>query len=72
MWDTAGEVRANSSDVLLWTHSHGRESVGQPARTYLQELYTDTGFNLEDLPETMDYRESGKSVLASRHDDSFK
>ena len=41
------------SNVLLWTPSHGRARVGQPARTYLHQLYADTGFSLEDLPGAM-------------------
>ena len=32
-------------------------SVGRPARTYLQQLCTDTGCSLEDLLETMDDRD---------------
>ena len=31
------------SDILLWTPSHGWAGVGQPLRTYLQQLCTDTG-----------------------------
>ena len=27
------------SDILLWTPTHGCASVGQPARTYLQQLF---------------------------------
>ena len=42
------------SDILLWTPSHGHASVGQPTRTYPQQLCTDTGCNLEDHPEVMD------------------
>ena len=45
------------SDVLLWTPSHGRARLGRPARTYLQQIYADTGYNLEDLPRVMDYRD---------------
>ena len=70
--DTAGEVRTNSCDVLLWTPSHGRASVGRPARTYQQHLCTDTGCWLEDRQwtiETNDERESGKSMLVARDDD---
>ena len=36
------------SNVLLWNPSCGRVSVGQPIRTYLQQLCTDTGCSLED------------------------
>ena len=45
------------SDVLLWTPSHGRAKAGRPARTYTQQLCTDTGCSPEDLPEAMDNRE---------------
>ena len=41
------------SDVLLWTPTHWCARVGQPARTYLQQLCTDIGSCLEDLPEVM-------------------
>ena len=55
--------------VLLWTPSHGRAEAGRPARTYVQQLCTDTGCSPEDLPEAMDDRGSGISVLMARHDD---
>ena len=42
------------SDVLPWTPTDGRASVGRPARTYLQQVCTDTGSSLENLPEAMD------------------
>ena len=48
------------SDVLLWTPSHGCASVGWPARTYLQQLCTDTGCSLEDLPVVMDERQMAR------------
>ena len=63
------------SDVLLWTPTYGRAKVGRPARTYIQQLYEDTGCSPKDLPEAMNEREkwrervSGISVLAARHDD---
>ena len=44
------------SDILLWVSSHGHTSVGQPASTYLQQLYMDTGGILENLPGAMDDR----------------
>ena len=56
MRDTAGEVRTNSL-ALLRTPSHGRARVGGPARTYLQQLYTDTVCCMEDLPGAMDDRD---------------
>ena len=45
------------SDILQWTPLHEREKAGRPARTYIQQLYADTGCSLEDLPEVMDDRE---------------
>ena len=45
------------SDVLLWTTSLGRASVGQPTRTYQQQIYTDTVCTFEDLLEVMDDRD---------------
>ena len=61
------------SDILLWTASHGRASVGRPTSTYLQQLCVDSGCSLEDLPGMMDdwdiWKESGKSVLATKFDE---
>ena len=56
------------SDVLLWTPLHGRAKAGRPARTYIQQLSTDTGCCPKDLPEAMGDRE-GISMLMVRHDD---
>ena len=57
------------SDVLRCIPSHGRESVGRPIRTYLQQLCTDIGCSLEDLPKAMDnrdeWRERVKEIRAS-------
>ena len=36
-------------DSLMWTLSYGRVKVGQPARTYQQQLCADTGYSLEVL-----------------------
>ena len=44
-------------DVLLWTPTHGRAKAGRPARTYIQQLYEDTGCCPEDLPRAMNDRE---------------
>ena len=45
------------SDVLLWTPPHGWAKAGQPARTYVQQLFEYTGCNPEDLLEAMNDRE---------------
>ena len=37
------------TDVLLWTSLHGRAKAGRPARTYIQQVFADTGCRLEDL-----------------------
>ena len=49
--------RVNSCDVFLLTSSHGVVVVGCPARTYIQQLCTDAGCNLEDLANAMDDRD---------------
>ena len=41
------------SDVILWTSAYGLAKAGRPARTYIQQLYEDTGCSPEDLPEAM-------------------
>ena len=45
------------SDVLVWTTTHGRAKAGRPTRTYIQQLWEDTGCYPEDLPEAMTDRE---------------
>ena len=45
------------SDVLLWTPAYGQAKAGRPARTYLQQLFEDTGCNPKDLPKAMNDRE---------------
>ena len=50
-WKSRDELISN---VLLWIPSHGRAKAGRPVRTYIQQLYADTGFNSEDLPEAID------------------
>ena len=63
------------SDVLLWTPTYGRAKAGRPALTYIQQLCEDMGCSPKDLPEAMNdrekwrERESGISILATRHDD---
>ena len=46
------------SDVLLWTPTYGQSKAGRPARTYIQLLCDDTGYNPEDLPEAVNDRET--------------
>ena len=51
------------SDVLLWTPTYGRPKEGRPARTYIQQLFEDTGCSPEDLPEAMSYREKWRERI---------
>ncbi len=62
------------SDVLLWTHTHGRAKAGRPARTYIQQLCEDTGCcqktcQMRWIIGKSGERGSGISVLPARHDD---
>ena len=58
------------SDVLLWTPAYGQSKAGLPARTYIQQLYDDTGCSPEDLPEAMNdsgtWRERVRDIRAGR------
>ena len=42
------------SDIPLLTPSHGRAKAGWPARTYIHQVCTNTGYSLENLPGVMD------------------
>ena len=53
-WRSGDELISN---ILLWTPSHGRAKARWPARTYIQQLCTDTRCSLEDLPGAMDNRD---------------
>ena len=47
-------------DVLLWTPTHGRATVGRRAKIYLHHLDTDSGCSLENLLGTIDDRDRSK------------
>ena len=53
-WRSKDELISN---ILLWTPLHRWAGVEYPARTYLQQLCTDTGCSLEDLLNVMDDRD---------------
>ena len=55
------------NDVLLWTPSHGRTTVGRPARIYIQQLCADTGCSLEDPQEAMDERDRSLERVRKIH-----
>ena len=52
------------SDVLLWTPSRSRAKVGQPTRTYIQQLCEDMGCSPEDLSDTEGWRERVRDIRA--------
>ena len=63
---------AKHSDVLLWTPSHGRASVGRPARTYLQQLCANTVCSQEELLKAIDERAEWRgrvweTILEAQH-----
>ena len=55
------------SDILLWTPSHRRAKAGRSARSYIQELCPDSGFNLEGLPGAMDDRDGWRERVRENH-----
>ena len=58
MWATAGEVRVGTlATFSCGPVQHGREGVGRLARNYLQQLCTETGSSLEDMPNAMEDRD---------------
>ena len=55
------------SDVLLWTPAYGHAKAGRPARTYIQQLFEDTGCSPEDLPEAMNDRDKWRERVRDIH-----
>ena len=55
MQDIAEEAGTNS--LAMFFNGPRGSGIGQPARTYQQQLSMDTGCSLEDLPEVMDDRD---------------
>ena len=43
--------------IYIWTPTYGQAKAGRPARTYMLQLWEDTGCSPEDLPEAMNDRE---------------
>ena len=52
------------SGVLLWTPTYGQARAGWPARTYIQQLYEDTGCSPEELPEAINDREKWRERVS--------
>ena len=65
-WRSRDELIRN---VLLRTPTYGRAKAGRPAWTYIQQLWEDTGWGPEDLPEAMNnwekWRERVRDIRAS-------
>ena len=58
------------SDILQWTPSQGRAKAGRPVRTYIQQLWADTGCSPEELPKAMDDREGWRERVRNIRADS--
>ena len=63
-WRSKDEI---ISDVLQWTPTYGWAKSGRPARTYIQQLYEDTGCSPEDLPEVMNDMETWRERVTDIH-----
>ena len=46
-----------TSEILLWTPTHGPNDIGEPAKTRIVQLCADTGCSQEDWPGAIDYRD---------------
>ena len=57
--------------TLVGPSSHGRAKAGRPARTYVQQLYVDTGCSPEDLPEVMINKEGWRDRVRDIHGDGM-
>ena len=55
------------SDVFLRTPSYKRASISWPTRTYLQQLYTNSGCSLEDLSGAMDDRDEWRENQGNQY-----
>ena len=55
------------SDMLLWAPIYGHNGVGRPTKTYIKQLFEDSGCHAEDLPRVMSDREDWwRRVMAIR------
>ena len=55
------------SDVLLWTPTHGKQKLGRPERSYIDQLADDTGCNPQELDNAMSNKEDWrKRVMQCR------
>jgi len=59
IWRSKAEI---ASDILLWTPSHGKRSVGRPYRTFIDHLSDDTGL-ASLLPAAMADRDRWRSEI---------
>ena len=66
-WRSRDEL---GSDVLPWTPSHGRAKAGRPARTNIQQLWSDTGCSPEDLLKAMNDRQLWRERVRNIKPDS--
>ena len=63
MWHSWRNKDKLISYILLWTPSQGRASVDRPTRTYPQQVCTETGYSVKDLPKAMDDRHEWRECI---------
>jgi len=59
-WRNKNEI---ISDTLLWKPSHGYNSVGRPMKTFVDQIMSDTGLTIEELPTAMTNRNEWKELV---------
>lgn len=52
-----------ASSLLLWTPTHGSRKSGRPCKTYIDQLTTDTGLTITELPQAMNDRKEWKRIV---------
>ena len=57
------KLHLRNLDKLQWTPSHDRAKTGRPPRTYILQLYEDSGCSPEDRPEAMNDREERREIV---------
>jgi hypothetical protein len=63
-WRSKNEL---ASKLILWSPTHGKRSQGRPKKTYIDQLISDTGCLIDELPTEMNNREEWRRhVISSR------
>ena len=51
------------SKLLLWEPKQGRQNVGRPSRTYIDQLRNDTGLSTEELKIILEDRDEWRKLV---------